>query len=123
MRNTFENYLQIKVLYKHREIIKNLSNNINIVIKQDKGKGVVKIDRDKCLDKCLEPLDSEQFVKLNEDSTLTLENKVQETIRTLNKNYLKKNNEVISKLIVIREVLWKRENAVNQGVEELLSCH
>ena len=122
MRNTFENYLQIKVLYKHREIIKNLSNNINIVIKQDKGKGVVKIDRDKCLDKCLEPLDSEQFVKLNEDSTLTLENKVQET-RTLNKNYLKKNNEVISKLIVIREVLWKRENAVNQGVEELLSCH
>lgn len=123
MRNTFENYLQIKVLYKHREIIKNLSNNINIVIKQDKGKGVVKIDRDKCLDKCLEPLDSEQFVKLNEDSTLTLENKVQQTIRTLNKNYLKKNNEVISKLIVIREVLWKRENAVNQGVEELLSCH
>ena len=123
MRNTFENYLQIKVLYKHREIIKNLSNNINIVIKQDKGKGVVKIGRDKCLDKCLEPLDSEQFVKLNEDSTLTLENKVQETIRTLNKNYLKKNNEVISKLIVIREVLWKRENAVNQGVEELLSCH
>ena len=75
------------------------------------------------MDKCLEPLDSEQFVKLNEDSTLTLENKVQETIRTLNKNYLKKNNEVISKLIVIREVLWKRENAVNQGVEELLSCH
>lgn len=73
MRNTFENYLQIKVLYKHREIIKNLSNNINIVIKQDKGKGVVTIDRDKCLDKCLEPLDSEQFVKLNEDSTLTLE--------------------------------------------------
>lgn len=123
MRNTFENYLQIKVLYKHREIIKNLSNNINIVIKQDKGKGVVKIDRDKCLDKCLEPLDSEQFVKLNEDSTLTLENKVQQTIRTLNKNYLKKNNEVMSKLIVIREVLWKRENAVNQGVEELLSCH
>lgn len=122
MRNTFENYLQIKVLYKHREIIKNLSNNINIVIKQDKGKGVVTIDRDKCLDKCLEPLDSEQFVKLNEDSTLTLENKVQET-RTLNKNYLKKNNEVISKLIVIREVLRKRENAVNQGVEELLSCH
>lgn len=123
MRNTFENYLQIKVQYKHREIIKNLSNNINIVIKQDKGKGVVTIDRDKCLDKCLEPLDSEQFVKLNEDSTLTLENKVQQTIRTLNKNYLKKNNEVISKLIVIREVLWKRENAVNQGVEELLSCH
>ena len=107
MRNTFENYLQIKVLHKHREIIKNLSNNINIVIKQDKGKGVVTIDRCKCKwfkcsEKCLEPLDSEQFVKLNEDSTLTLENKVQQTIRTLNKNYLKKNNEVISNFIVIR---------------------
>ena len=54
MRNTCEKYSEIKVPYKHREITRNLSNNKNIVImKQDKGRGVVIMDRNKYFDKCL----------------------------------------------------------------------
>ena len=48
MRKTCEKYSEIKVPYKHRERIINLSNNQNIVImKQDKGRGAVIMDRKK----------------------------------------------------------------------------
>ena len=53
MRNTYEKYSEIKVPYKHRETIGNLSNNQNIVImKQDKGGGgVVIMYKNKYFDK------------------------------------------------------------------------
>ena len=47
---------------------------VNIVImKQDKGRGVVIMGRNKYFDKCLALLNSEQFVKLNQDPTATTE--------------------------------------------------
>ena len=76
-RNTCKKYSDIKVPYK-RETIRNLSNNQNIVImKQDKGRDVVVMDRRKYFEKCLALLNSEQFVKLNQDPTTTKERKVQ----------------------------------------------
>ena len=74
MRNTCEKYSEIKVPYKHRETIRNLSNNQNIVImKQDKRSGVVIMNRNIYFDKCLALLSSEQFVKLNQDPTAITE--------------------------------------------------
>ena len=47
---------------------------VNIVImKQDKGRGVVIMGRKKYFDKCLALLNSEQFAKLNQDPTATTE--------------------------------------------------
>ena len=91
MRNTCEKYSEIKVPYKHRETIRNLSNNKNIVImKQDKGRGVVIMDRNKYFDKCLTMLNSEQFVKLNQHSTATAERKVQRILRKIKLKWPKK---------------------------------
>ena len=77
MRNPCEKYSKIKVPYKNRETIRNLSNNHNIAImKQDKGRCVVIMDRNKYFDKCLALLNSEQFVKSNQDPTAKTERKV-----------------------------------------------
>ena len=65
--------------YTQRETIGNLSNNQNIVImKQDKGRRVVIIDRKKYFNKCLALLNSEKFIKLNQDPTATTEKKFNE---------------------------------------------
>ena len=96
MRNTCEKYSDIKVRYKHRGSIRNLSNNENIVImKQDKGRGVAIMDRNQYFDKCFTLLNSEQFVKLNQDATATTERKVQQILRKIKQ---KLPNEVSQKL-------------------------
>ena len=87
MRSTCEKYSDIKVPYRHRETIRNLWNNQNIVIKkEDKGRGVVIMDRNKYFGNCLALLNSEQFVKLNQDPTATTERKVNEFYEKSNKN-------------------------------------
>ena len=81
----------IKVPCKHRETIRNLSNNQNVVImKQDKGRGIVIMDRNKYFDKCLALLNSEQFVKLNQDPTTMIERKFSKFYEKSNKNCQKK---------------------------------
>ena len=97
MRNTCEKYSEIKVPYKHRETITNLSNNQNIAImKQDKGRGIVIIDRNKYFDKYLALLNSEKFVILKiQDPTATTERKVQQILRKIKQ---KLPNEVYQKL-------------------------
>ena len=46
LRNTCEKYSKVKVPYKHRKIVLELSKNENILIlKQDKGRGVVVMDK------------------------------------------------------------------------------
>ena len=45
-RNTCEKYCKIKIPFKYKEVIKNLSNNnIIVILKQDKGRGVVIMNR------------------------------------------------------------------------------
>ena len=57
LRNTCEKYSNIKVLHIHREIISDLAKRDYIILpKQDKGRGVVVIDRSKYYEKCLEML-------------------------------------------------------------------
>ena len=66
LRRTFENYGKIRVNYKYKQVINDLSKNNNIVImKQDKEMGVVIMDKTKYHEKYLALLNANQFVKLN----------------------------------------------------------
>ena len=70
LRRTCENYSKIRVPYKYKQVVNDLakSNNIDIM-KQDKGRGVVIMDKTKYQEKCLELLNPNQFVKLIRDPT------------------------------------------------------
>ena len=88
MRRTSENYSKIKIPYQQQKVISNLSNIKSIiVIKQDKGRGIVILDRKHYIEKCLSIVESKQFKKLKKDPTKTLESKVQQTLRKI-KNVL-----------------------------------
>ena len=70
--------------YRYRKIVNDLSRNKDIVImKQDKGRGVVVMNRGKYFDKCLAILYTKQSVQLQKDLTSSLERKVQCTLRKL----------------------------------------
>ena len=84
MGPTREKYSRINVPYKYRKIVNELSGNKDIVIiKQDKGRGVVVIDRGKYFGKCLALLNTEQFLQLQKDPTISLERIVQRTLREI----------------------------------------
>ena len=84
LRNTCEKYSKVKVPYKHRKIVLELSKNENIVIlKQDKGRGVVVIGKHKYIEKCMSFLTTKQFKQVDSDPTKTLESKVQRSLRKL----------------------------------------
>ena len=55
-------------------------------MKADKSRGVVIMNKSKYLEKCLTLLNSEQFVRLNEDHTKTNESKVQRMLRKIKPN-------------------------------------
>ena len=70
--------------YKYRKIINKPRKRQDIaVLKADKGRDFVIVNRDKCNEKCLELLDTEQFQKLNHDPTKTTERKVQNALRKI----------------------------------------
>ena len=52
LRHTCEKYSQIKVPYQYRTVIDNLRRNKNLaILKQDKGRGVVILDKNKNIEK------------------------------------------------------------------------
>ena len=75
------NTITKKTPYKYKKVISNLSKNSNIILKQDKGRGVVIMNHTKYLEKCYTILDSNQFTKLDQDPTCYMENEVQRTLR------------------------------------------
>ena len=52
-------------------------------MKQDKGRGVVVMNRSNCTEKCLNILQNEQFIKLRHDPTKSIENQIQRELRKL----------------------------------------
>ena len=52
-------------------------------MKQDKGRGVVVMDRSKYIKNCLHILQTEQFTKLRHDPTKFVKNKIQVELRKL----------------------------------------
>ena len=68
--------------FKYKKVIPKLPKNSNIIVlKQDKGRGVVIMNRTKYLHKCYTILDSNQFTKRDQNPTWYVENKVQRTPR------------------------------------------
>ena len=84
LRHTCEKYSQIKVPYKYLTVINNLRRNKDLVIlKQDKGKGVVLLDRTVYIEKCLSVLNTQQFQQLDISPTAANEHKIQRVLRKI----------------------------------------
>ena len=97
LRNTCEKYSKIRVPYKYRKIVETLSKNSRIVImKQDKGKGVVLMGRTVYLEKCLDILDTKQFTKLSTDPTMKTEERIQRVLRKIKRSFSTQEYSTIS---------------------------
>ena len=65
-----------------------LSNNSNIILlRQDKGRDTVVIDRKKYTEKCMDMLNTRQFRKFDKDPTKTIEVKIQRAVRKIKEHY------------------------------------
>ena len=65
-------------------MIKRLAENKGIVVlRQDKGKGLVIVHRGKYTEKCLNMLNSNQLKKLDHDPTKAVENKIKRALRKI----------------------------------------
>ena len=125
MRSTCEKYSRINVPYKYRKLVNDLSRIKDIVIvKQDKGRGVVVMNRGKYFEKCLAILNKEIFVQLRKDPRSSLERKVQCTPRKIKQKFPA---EVYTKLYPtgsspgkIYDTAKVYKLAINDTVKELL---
>ncbi len=87
LRHSYDQYSRIKVPFKHRQTVENLRKRDSIIVmKQDKGRGVVILNKTTYIDKCIEFLNGEQFHKDNEDKTKLIEGKVQRALRKIKKH-------------------------------------
>ena len=72
LRHTCDKYSRIKVPYKYRNVITNLRRNKQLVIlKQDKGRGVVLLHKTKYVEKCLSIINANKFKKLDKNPTVS----------------------------------------------------
>ena len=124
IRRTCENYSKIKIPYQQQNVINNLSNNKNIIlIKQEKGRRIVILDKKHFIEKCFSIVESKQFQKLKKDPTKILESTVQRTLRKI-KNVLSENDYKKLDLTRSRPGLFYGTAKVhklqsNQGLSEL----
>ena len=82
--SAYEKQNRVKVPFKNREMISKLADISNIILlRQDKRKGIVVIDRKKHTEKCMDMLNIKQFRKLDKDPTKTIETKVQRAARKI----------------------------------------
>ena len=84
LRSKCEKYYNVKIPSRYRQAIKRLSNNKDIaILKQDKGRGVIILNRSKYIEKCLSIVNSSQFLQVDKDPTASIERKVQRTLRKI----------------------------------------
>ena len=70
--------------FRYWQAVKRLSNNKDIVVlKQDKGRGVVILSHSKYIEKCLSIVNSSQFLQVDKDPSASIERKVQWTLRKI----------------------------------------
>ena len=60
-----------------------------MLLRQDKGRGIVMTNRMKYTEKCLNLLNTDSFVKLNYDPSKTIEGKIQRSLRKIKNNLTK----------------------------------
>ena len=86
--NIFRQYSNIKNTYKYEDVIKKLTKNRDIcLLKQDKGKGIVVMDRSKYIEKCEEFLSNERFTKVNADPTERFESRVKQLLWSMKNKF------------------------------------
>ena len=90
VRRICENYANIKVPYKYKECIEKLYKNKGITImKSDKGRAVVILNKTTYLSKCNSLITTDQFQKLNDDPTKKVEGIVQRTLLKMKEKFTK----------------------------------
>ena len=90
LRNICDKYKHIRVPYKFRKVVEQLSRNKGtMVLKQDKSRGVVVIDRKKYTEKCINLLHTDSFIRLDHDPSKTIEGKIQRSMRKIKSNLTK----------------------------------
>ena len=105
--NTYEQYNNTNVPYKEREIINKLKKTQNIMfLCQEKGRGIVIIDRKRYTYKCLNILNTEQFQKLDRDPTKPREAKIQRAIRKIKSHRSNQEYENLSNWLSTWKHLW-----------------
>ena len=78
---TYNKYTSVRLPDDHLTVLNSLYRNRNIVIlRQDKGRGVVILDKTGYVSKAEEFLNGAEFVELNEDPTKTFQGRVQRTL-------------------------------------------
>ena len=77
LHSTCEKYYQVKPYFKYNQVIQNHSK------KQDKGRGVVILDRRKYMEKCLSILSTSQFAETDHDPTAYIEEKAKRILRKI----------------------------------------
>ena len=84
LRSACEKYNTIKIPYKEKEVINKLSKNPQItILRQDKGRGIVIMDKGKYTEKYMKILNTKQFRKLKKDPTKNVEMKIQRALRKI----------------------------------------
>ena len=82
--HTCEKYSHVRVPCKYRTVIDNLRRNKDLVIlKQDKGKNVVLLNRTVYIEKCLSIRNTQQFQQLDISPTAANENEIQRALREI----------------------------------------
>ena len=77
LRHTCDKYSRIKVPYKYHNVITNLRRNKQLVIlKQDKGRGVVLLNKTKYVEKFFSIINTNKFKKLDKNPTISYEAKI-----------------------------------------------
>ena len=77
--STCEKYYQVKRYFEYNQVIQNLlKNKDTVILKQDKDRRVVILDRSKYMEKCLYILSTTQFAKIDNDPTEYIEKRYKE---------------------------------------------
>ena len=98
-KNMCDKYTKIKVPYKYRKVVKELSERRDISnLKADKSRRVVIMNRDKYMEKCLPILNTNQFVELNSDPTKTTKRKYRMFYGKLNQSFHRMNTNSFTQL-------------------------
>ena len=96
LKTKLDKYGRIKVLYIYRNVINNLHRNKQLVIlKEDKWRGVVLLDKTKYVEKGFSIINTNKFKKLDKNPTVSYEAKIQRTLKKMKSRFtLQKYNKV-----------------------------
>ena len=125
LRYTCDKYSRIKVPYKYHNVINNLRRKKQLLIlKQDKGRRVVLLDKTRYGEKCFSIISTNKFKKLDKNPMVSYEPKIQRTLRKMKSRFTLQEYKKLAQqdqMLVNFMVLRKSTNYQNQ--EQLINYH